>query len=254
MALQRMDELRKAQLAISQLSDRYRGEGRLGETAETIEVVEGRSLIAQRFAQAQRAAQEEIRAFVTPPAVAVPATANEGQREALGAGVRYRVVYERASLDHEHPDTLLLDQWASLGEEMRVTVDLPLKMFIMDRNLALVIPRKTAAVHPTMLVTYTQPLLEALIWIFEKVWEAGVPVPRAIDAIGDGPLPAEDRQLLSLLLAGYTDRAINVSGAARSCRKILVLRRVERAREAGQVVIEWADNGLVGELQRPGPG
>jgi sugar-specific transcriptional regulator TrmB/DNA-binding CsgD family transcriptional regulator len=209
MALQRMDDVRKAQLAIAQLAQSYHGDGLPGGTTESIEVVEGAAAIGERYSQIQRATRKEIRTLAGGPVVAVPATANTAQREALRAGVRYRVVYDRATLDLESQDTpLLLEEWAALGEEMRVAVDVPLKMVISDGRLALVIPRELPPGDPTALVLRTRPLLDALGWIFNRIWESALPVPAALALASGGPLTADDRHLLSLLLAGYTDQAI----------------------------------------------
>ncbi|MFE2022033.1 helix-turn-helix domain-containing protein [Streptomyces sp. NPDC059499] len=209
MALQRMDGVRKAQLAIAQLTQSYRGDAPSADTTETIEVIEGGAAIAERYAQVQRAARKEIRSMTAGPVVAVPPAANTGQQDALRAGVRYRVVYERSSLDLENPDTpLLLDEWAELGEEMRVSVDIPLKLVIVDDGLALVIPREAPSSDPTALVVRTRTVLDGLSWIFTRVWESALPVPAALAAGSEGPLTTDDRHLLSLLLAGYTDQAI----------------------------------------------
>ncbi|MER5896195.1 helix-turn-helix domain-containing protein [Streptomyces sp. NPDC001876] len=209
MALQRMDDVRKAQLAIAQLAQSYRGDGAGSGTADSVEVIEGGEVIAERYAQVQRAARVEVRSLIASPVVAVPAAANPGQRDALHAGVRYRSVYERASLDLWNPDTLLLEEWVELGEEMRISVDIPLKIAIVDSSLAFVASREHLSGEPTALVVRNCALLEALGWIFDRVWESALPLPAALAARGgEGPLASDDRHLLSLLLAGYTDQAI----------------------------------------------
>ncbi|MFF1678493.1 helix-turn-helix domain-containing protein [Streptomyces sp. NPDC058256] len=226
MALQRMDGVRKAQFAIAQLAQSYRGDDAAAGAAESIEVIEGGAAIAERYAQVQRAACEEIRSLVGAPVVAVPAAANAGQRDALRAGVRYRVVYERSSLDLENPDTpLLLEEWAELGEEMRVSIGIPLKMVVVDDRLALVIPRESPSGDPTALVIRTRTVLDGLAWIFDRVWESALPMPAVLAAGADGPLAADDRHLLSLLLAGYTDQAI---AAQQDVSMRTIQRRVRR--------------------------
>ncbi|MGW3729877.1 helix-turn-helix domain-containing protein [Streptomyces sp. NPDC000851] len=241
MALQRMDEVRKTQLAIAQLAQSYHRDGLPGGNAESIEVIEGATAIAERYSQIQRATREEVRTLAGAPIVAVPATANTAQREALRAGVRYRVVYDRASLDLETPDTpLLLEEWAALGEEMRVAADVPFKMVISDGRLALVIPRDLPPGDPTALVLHTRPLLDALGWIFDRIWESALPMPTALAAASEGPLTADDRHLLSLLLAGYTDQAI---AAQQGVSLRTVQRRVKRlfalAGVQGRLQLGW---------------
>ncbi|MFE7712054.1 helix-turn-helix domain-containing protein [Streptomyces sp. NPDC057486] len=209
MALQRIDNARRAQLAITEPAERYYGAGQPCDTAELMEVIEGEAAIAERYGQIQRDAREEICSLAIGPAVVVPAAADTGQRDALRAGVRFRVIYRRDALELDHSDSsLLLDEWAALGEEMRVAVDAPLKMISVDNRLALLVPRGRPPGEPMALVTRSRVLLDALDWIFRRVWEAAAPVSAALAAASDGLPAAEERQLLSLLLAGYTDHAI----------------------------------------------
>lgn len=207
--LERLDELRQVQLTVARLAVNYRDGGSTSADGGTVEVIEGAAAVAERYARLQREAREEILCLTGGPAVAVPATANTGQRDALSSGVRYRVVYERALLEPGSTETpLLLEEWASLGEEMRVAVDVPFKLVLSDRHRALLLPREQPSGTPSALVIRPGLLLDAMVWLFHKVWESALPVPMALQAVADGPLPAEDRHLLSLLLAGYTDRAI----------------------------------------------
>ncbi|MCX4531512.1 helix-turn-helix domain-containing protein [Streptomyces sp. NBC_00841] len=226
LVLQHIDHLRKVQLAVAQLARGHQGDDLSGGATETIEVIEGTAAIAERFAQIQRTACETIRALTSGPAVAVPAAANRGQRDAMRAGVRYQVIYERASLDLDSREApLLLDEWAALGEEMRVAVDVPLKIVIADDRLALVVPREHPRGEPIALVTRIPALLEALGWIFRRIWESAVPVRAVPTTASDGPLSADDRRLLSLLLAGYTDQTI---ASQLGVSKRTVHRRVQR--------------------------
>ncbi|MFF9338522.1 MULTISPECIES: helix-turn-helix domain-containing protein [unclassified Streptomyces] len=199
-----------------------------------VEVVAGARAIAERYEALQRSARREILALAAGPVIAVPAADNSGQREAMRAGVRYRVVYDRDALALTDSDTPpLLEHWASLGEEMRVAFGLPLKLVLVDRARALVVPLADgtgpggagAGGEPRATVLRSRPLLDALGWIFDRVWDSALPVPAAIAAAVDGPLTAEDRRLLTLLLNGYTDQAI---GAQVGVSERTVQRRVRR--------------------------
>ncbi|MEV6351590.1 helix-turn-helix transcriptional regulator [Streptomyces hydrogenans] len=192
-----------------------------------VEVVAGARAIAERYAALQRSARREILALAAGPVVAVPAADNSGQREAMRAGVRYRVVYDRDALALTDSDTPpLLEHWASLGEEMRVAFGLPLKLVLVDRARALVVPLTDGADgEPRATVLRSRPLLDALGWIFDRVWDSALPVPVAIAAAVDGPLTPADRRLLTLLLNGYTDQAI---GAQLGVSERTVQRRVRR--------------------------
>jgi len=238
MALRRIEEVRKAQAAIAQLVQAYHGQGHPTEAA--VEVLAGAQAIGERYAQIQRDSREEIRSLVRAPVIAVPAEANTGQRDALRAGVRYRVVYDRSALDLDSPDNpLLLEEWATLGEEMRVAAEVPLKMVISDNRLALVTTVDSASRAATGLVIHNRPLVEPLAWIFQKVWESALPVPAALAAAAEGPLTADDRRLLSSLLAGYTDEAIatqqgvSLRTVQRRVRRLLTLAGVQSRVQLG---------------------
>ncbi|MEU0369337.1 helix-turn-helix domain-containing protein [Streptomyces sp. NPDC006283] len=208
MVLQRLDEFRRVQLAVERLAAEHRALGQGGSGAEPVEVLEGAASIAERYRQIQRGARE-VSSLVAGPAVVVSASDNTGQRDALRAGVRYRAAYERATLEVDSADNpLLLEEWAALGEEMRVTPEVPLKLVIADRRIALALPRRQPPGAPVGLVVRTGILLEALNWLFDRVWATALPVPAALPAAPDGPLTASDRRLLSLLLSGCTDRSI----------------------------------------------
>ncbi|MFF2775807.1 LuxR C-terminal-related transcriptional regulator [Streptomyces sp. NPDC058052] len=243
LVLQRLDEIRRA-LRVAETGPPPPGV----PAGSDVEVVTGARAIAERYQALQRSARREILALSAGPVVAVPAAANSGQREAMRAGVRYRVVYERDALALTDSDTPpLLEHWASLGEEMRVAFGLPLKLVLVDRVRALVVPLADAtdgtgggAVgtggtdgtggageggEPTATVLRSRPLLDALGWIFDRVWDSALPVPVALAAAVDGPLTTEDRRLLTLLLNGYTDQAI---GSQLGVSERTVQRRVRR--------------------------
>ncbi|MFI5490412.1 helix-turn-helix domain-containing protein [Micromonospora echinaurantiaca] len=224
-ALQRMDELRRAQAVIAQLAERFEAGAPAWRGADSVEVIRGARSIAERYAMLQREAGREICALVKRPAVAVPATDNVGQRDALRAGVRYRVVYDRDLLDPVNSQIpLLLDEWAALGEEMRVAA-VPFKLAVFDRRQAVVVPSGLASEEPVVFVVRARPVVDCLTWIVDRVWESALPMPAALSALPDGPLAVEDRRLLALLLAGYTDQAI-ASQLGVSMRT--VQRRVQR--------------------------
>ncbi|MGW8365555.1 helix-turn-helix domain-containing protein [Streptomyces wedmorensis] len=276
LVLRRLDEIREAQRALAGPAGVRRTAG-AGAAGPEVELITGARAIAEGYVRLQRSARREILALAAGPVVAVPAAANSGQREAMRAGVRYRVVYDRDALALSDSDTPpLLEHWASLGEEMRVAFGLPLKLVLVDRSAALVVPLAAdapegtsadtgegppegapeAARHPgeehgfpageeygsaageehvpeageeaavpTATVLRSRPLLDALGWIFDRVWDSALPVPAVIAAAVDGPLTADDRRLLTLLLNGYTDQAI---GSQLGVSERTVQRRVRR--------------------------
>lgn len=166
--------------------------------------------IASWYSRLQHEVRHEFLAFDRPPYV----TASMDPLEPISIvrGVSWRAVYAAASFDidgtWEEVQELLQH-----GEQSRVVSHLPLKLAIADREVALI-----SLTHDSdridALVTHSQPLIEALIELFEYHWARALPVggtelPTAgvADALSRAP-SAEERALLSLIGAGMKDETI----------------------------------------------
>jgi len=118
----------------------------------------------------------------------------------LARGVRVRGVYAPEAL--EIPGALaLLREAVANGEEARVYVDVPLKLAIADRTVAILpFTSTTSTMIDSALVVYAPTLLDALVKLFDLLWQVAEPVlPQA---------ETPDERLLSLLAAGLKDEAI----------------------------------------------
>src|SRR5439155_6423845 len=97
---QRRDELRRAELELVALTERYRTAAGTRTAGDLVEVVTGVNTVARRFAQLQRGATGELLTLVTARTVAVSREDNAPvEEEGVRRGVRYRVVIERAVLE-----------------------------------------------------------------------------------------------------------------------------------------------------------
>jgi len=136
LVVQRQEELRSAQLELAALTERYRGAAGERSVSDVVDVVRGPQAVGQRFQQLQRTAEHEVQMLVRADFVAVPPAENSDEEVAVGRGVTYRVVVERANL--ELPG-FFEGAVASIktGVEARVTESLPLRMIIADRQLGL---------------------------------------------------------------------------------------------------------------------
>ena len=142
-AIERLLEERRRELADAErvASD---AAGRLTATYEAgrdhtdpldfIEVLREPGAIAARFAELQAAAQNEILVFTKPPYATPPAENVEGLK--LLERATARSVYERSILDH--PDALeAVEEFIRAGEQARLVGQLPLKLAIIDRRIAI---------------------------------------------------------------------------------------------------------------------
>ena len=120
---------------------------------------------------------------------------------AMASGRRSRAIYPVRAL-HEAPDVLLAR--ARAGERVRVIADLPTRMFVLGTTHAVVPEPLGMADEPRILVRQ-QGLVEALIMLFELMWERAAPVP---DLDFGEARPDLRRFLLQQLAAGAKDEQI----------------------------------------------
>jgi DNA-binding CsgD family transcriptional regulator len=143
-------------------------------------------------------ADQELRMLVRSPADGYPIPE-------AGQGVLRRVALD-----------LSLAEPAVKGEaEVRLARDIPVNLALADRHSALL------QLDDNALIVRRGNLFDALEALFEAVWARATPL--ALDA--HDAIDAQDRELLSLLVAGLTDDA---AGARLNMSRRTVARRVQR--------------------------
>ncbi|MEV6021320.1 MULTISPECIES: helix-turn-helix domain-containing protein [unclassified Streptomyces] len=208
---QRRDGLRAAEHALVTLAEEHRAAMAPSGIVDLIEVVTGIDAIRHRYLQVQQAARTQVRAFITAPFVALPPDENTAEPMALGRGVSFRAVLDRAVL--EEPG-IVHDAVESLrnGVRLRVADELPMKLMLADTELGLVPLATTPAGEPGAVLLHRSGLLDAMDTLFETVWRTAHPLTLpsdgeaepAVELDTEGPT-ALDRRILALLLAGVTD-------------------------------------------------
>jgi len=208
--LRRQDELRRARGEIQRLQERAAAAA--GEQRQMIELVTTREAERHVFEQMQHAAQHELIFLERPPIlIAGPEQPNETETKALSRGVRYRSIADHAFLELPGVLTRVREDMQA-GEEVRVVSQLPFKMVMADRNIALIPLNLERPGSPTMLVR-SSALLDALYAMFELLWNQAAPISFTRDgAMQTGELaarlPEETEQLIPLLAACLNDKAI----------------------------------------------
>ncbi|TJZ49501.1 helix-turn-helix transcriptional regulator [Streptomyces piniterrae] len=216
---QQRHELERAELAAALLAEEFRGRAAEPAVHDLVEVVTGPGAVAHRFLQLQLGAADEVCALVTTTPAAVTDMENDAEDRAVERGVEYRVVIERGVLDA--PGGLLgLAEALRRDQQVRVLDEVPTKLVIADRSIAMV-PLRTrgtagttgaAAAEPAALVVHDSGLLESLLGLFEAVWRQAVPLRLTADGTTheeDSAAPDNsDLEVLSLLLAGLTDASV----------------------------------------------
>lgn len=195
----RREELARAQLDARSLlsemppADRYRPE-------EIVEVLVGRAAITARFEQLLGTAREELMVLDRPPYVGDSGRSHGAVSRLLSAGVRVMGIYAPESL--ELPGALAdLEEAARLGERSRVHADLPMKLAIGDRRLAILPVAATSA--DTAVCIRPSALLDALVRLFELLWAQATPI-----VVPEQEGGFSDRQLAALLASGAKDDVV----------------------------------------------
>ena len=209
---QRRDGLRRAEQALVTFAEEHRAAMTGSSISDLIEVVTGVDAIRHRFLQVQQAARTQVRSFITAPFVAVRPDENSAEPMAIGRGVHFRAVLDRAVLAEPG---IIADAVESLrnGVQLRVADQLPMKLVLADADLGLVPLAVTPAGEPGAVLLHRSGLLDALDALFETVWRTAHPLELpgvggqsepAVELAAEGPTDL-DRKILALLLAGLTD-------------------------------------------------
>lgn len=210
LAARRRAELDRAQAAAREMVPEFELPGRFRPDS-LVEVVVGREATANRFAQLLQATRSELLVLDRPPYIAPAEKSDQQVRGLLHEGVRVRGIYSPDSL--ELPGAVGEASSASeAGEQGRIHPHVPMKLAISDRSTA-ILPlsldeagddEPDLGIGGGSLVVRGGALLDALVAMFELMWDQALPgpvPPGEQDAGPDGPL-------LTLLAAGLKDDAI----------------------------------------------
>ncbi|MFI1966229.1 helix-turn-helix domain-containing protein [Streptomyces pathocidini] len=245
----RAEAIDQARAAVTDLMETYRGNVRRRRADQLIEVITGAEALQRCLRQIQDDARHELLWFCKAQYVAVPSGSNRAEYDALARGVRYRVVYERAFFD----DPGAVDNVADgirAGETARTVPELPLRLAVADRSVALcpLVPGGPAGAGEeiTAALVRSSSLLDALVALAERYWEIAVPLHvTASGSLGStagdaAELTAADRHLLSLLVAGIADKAIaSQMGVSRRTVQRRIQHLMELAGAATRMQLAW---------------
>jgi DNA-binding CsgD family transcriptional regulator len=208
--LGRMRQLQEARLS---LREWVRGQQSGEPPSSGVETVVGVQAVGQVFDQVLRGAQDEVLGFDRPPYLGGYHD-NPTELEMLRRGIRFRVVYDRRTL--ERPTAAeRIGACVAAGEEARAAADVPAKLAVADRRVGLLsFPAFGDLDEPWAFVARGSRWVEVLVALFGEVWDRATPLrlAPATDVVEDldrwnVPTPT-DRRILSLLLSGLPDKAV----------------------------------------------
>lgn len=254
--LAQAQEVAAARRRVTELVTRFyqRRSGR--DLADLVEVVYGQEVVVERCEQVQRDARGEVCATDGPPYATDLSAANahpinQVEIDLLARGVDYRVLYDPRGLDR--PGRLAdLQAGITAGEQARVG-EVPIRLLIRDRSLALLPLHRGRTDFASALVIEEPTLVAALQELYDMYWERAMPIRIwGGGPMATGPTPAE-RSLLPLLVGGLSDVAIarhlgwSERTVRRRVRAMMVTLNAGTRFQAGYQAVQrgWLDEGEV---------
>lgn len=223
----RASELEAAKHAAMQLTDRLRAASMATHPTHVVETIEGVGAIKEVWYTMLQTLERESRVFSKPPRL--PAY---GMPPGVSvANTRSRTLYDRSVLDEE-PERIrwMLEHADEDGSEAKLGGTLPLRLFIADDRAAVILVSGSSQQVEGGLLVRESDLLSSLIELFELHWATA-----SLLTLRDGQvtrseptetiLADDERRVLSLLMAGLTDKGI---ARALGVSESTVERRVRR--------------------------
>jgi hypothetical protein len=188
-----------------------------------VRLLRGPAEIQEAYDANLRTTRSEVLAMARPPMLRLPITVDEAELGVIRSGVRWRTLYQADFLELSGAAEFTAAV-AAAGEAGRVATRVPMKLMIHDRRTALVPLEATEPGLKHALLVSSSMLLEALVSLFEVLWDAAAPL--------HGEEPAADAEvdpILPLLAAGLKDEAI---ARKLGCGVRTVRRRIADAMES----------------------
>lgn len=206
----RTGEVDHAQIAVSGAYESFRRRKLSAIAGSAVEAVTGADAIEHRINEALEGARREIRMFDSPPYFRPVDLGTEQALRLFARGVGHRVVYSRASLEQPGNFSVNIEPCLQAGEQARFMEKVPVKVTLVDDDLALVSSSvEEADINLSLLLVRSGGLLSALSALFELMWEQAMPLEHRHPKLRSTAVlhPAE-RHILTLLLAGVSDNQI----------------------------------------------
>jgi sugar-specific transcriptional regulator TrmB/DNA-binding CsgD family transcriptional regulator len=204
--MRKLIDLHDAQEQLGRLSTRYRAARLEADGAGIFEVIKGADAVRENTLALVASARTETLNMAKPPNIAL----HPSEHVEADETVHGRTVFDQVLVrDEETLDAIR----SSTGThyEFRVHALVPVKMLVIDRQVAMMYMRHQDE-DPVAALIRESPILDSFLALFDYVWDTATTLQHlSFDKPGDPkrcPLTHDDLLLLSLLLAGLTDQAI----------------------------------------------
>lgn len=243
----REEEIKRARLEIDALLRDLPTEQARHGGLPPVDLVEGLDAARQRWVQIQRSAQAEVCIIDRPPHVLTATAPNPVELELLPRGIAYRVLYDEASLDV--PGKLdAAKACMAAGEDARVSDEVPLKLVMADATIALTYDVQGQEIRDG-LVVHPSPLLDALVKLFNLLWDKATPLGSSLEPGQTAhELDELDQTILVLLAAGAQDETMarRLGVAVRTVRRrVSHLMQILNAKTRFQAAVRAKERGWI---------
>ncbi|WP_405669242.1 hypothetical protein [Streptomyces sp. NBC_00055] len=212
----RRASLRRVESLVTTLAERHRS-AQAHASGAPVEVLSGAAAIRRRLLLMQDQATIEVCTMMPLREVHSVITVEDNhdaiEDVLIRRGVALRSVIERDWLERPEMAVTAAD-YAAQGQHISVVDELPIKMIIVDRRMALLpLAPERDDVDPVALAVHGTGLLTALSSLFETHFNRGwrlLPsgTEPTVGRTNGAELDSLDRQIVSLLYVGLTDAAI----------------------------------------------
>ncbi|MGH9152710.1 MAG: TrmB family transcriptional regulator [Acidimicrobiales bacterium] len=136
-------------------------------------------------------AEFEVLVFNRPPYSTVARTTNAAAMRMLARGVTMRVLYQAAQVEDPEADAFRasVELYQEAGVEGRVVDELPIKLLVVDRQVALLAiddPTVHDSGFPVTMLVEQSGFANAQAAAFEHYWLSGRPLPRVGARLSEG--------------------------------------------------------------------
>lgn len=197
----RSAELEQVRTASMELSALFHAARQTEGGGGAIQLLDGPDELGRWFVRLQHQVREEMLVLDRPPYAL--ASTNPVEPVSLSRGVRWRAIYTPEALEAEGA-LEEIQSLAAAGEQGRVLPELPVKLAVADRRIAL-LPLSFDLVHAQVALVRDSTLLDALVALFEQYWRQAVPI--GADR-SESEIDPDDQALVTLMTGGLTDTAI----------------------------------------------
>ncbi|HWC14613.1 MAG TPA: helix-turn-helix domain-containing protein [Actinomycetota bacterium] len=201
------DGLADVRRAVGELTEVFRAAAS-APTERYLEIVFGVEAALASLDRLESSATREVLGFVKEPVISMD---NAGAKDALRRNVTNRWIWERRFLERED-GLAAAHEWAEAGEEIRIVDQLPTKLFIIDREVAMmrVTERSEGGEQVVSLITRHPEFVATLARLFDTLWDAGVSLLSASLSGADNDVAHDEERslLIDYLAAGLSDSSI----------------------------------------------